>query len=191
MDTERQTSELAMRLAELLARNTAASINTKLESYKQSKEHEKTIRYLEETINVLLADKNEGIRIAKAYEHELVSQQISEEDIEYITHTIVPLLEKLIENNSEGAEREKLQSYVAIIKAVLSKETITVMQLVGFNFKKAVGEPLTILLQRLILSKSPQNDAELQKLRVENSNLTLKTSLDPEAAGRFLKLTGQ
>ena len=39
------------------------------------------------------------------------------------------------------------------IKSLLSVETLTIMQLLGFNYKRAIGEPLTLLLQKTIESK--------------------------------------
>jgi hypothetical protein len=41
-----------------------------------------------------------------------------------------------------------------IIKPLLSVETLTVLQLLGFNFKQAIGEPLTELVAGLIAAKA-------------------------------------
>jgi hypothetical protein len=39
---------------------------------------------------------------------------------------------------------------------------VTVLQLVGFNFRKAIGEPLTELIARLILAKAQEDPSATQ-----------------------------
>ncbi len=184
-------AELGVKLTESAVRNTAGAISDKISSIKAKRDDKQTIRELEDIVNNLLDDKNELVRIAQAYEQELVSQKISDEDIEYITTTLIPLTEKFIEKTEDETERAKNQENLDIIKAVLSKETITVMQLIGFNFKQAIGEPLTSLIRRLIESKMPINDAELKRLNVINSNLSIEIAKDEAATNRLMKLLGR
>ena len=40
-----------------------------------------------------------------------------------------------------------------MIKPILSKETFNILQILGFNFKKAIGEPMTEWIASLIKSK--------------------------------------
>lgn len=73
---------------------------------------------------------------------------------------------------------------VRILSPLISKETLTILQLLGFNFRKAIGEPLTILLEKLILSKLPM-DASLQaEIQLE----MLKSARDPAARKALEKL---
>lgn len=184
-------AELGVKLTESAVRNTAGAISDKISSIKAKRDDKQTIRELEDIVNNLLDDKSELVRIAQAYEQELVSQKISDEDITYITDTLVPLIEKFISGVEDEAERAKNQAYLDTIKSVISKEMITVMQLVGFNFKQAVGEPLTLLIRRLIESKMPINDAELKRLNVINSNLSIEIAKDEAATNRLMKLLGR
>jgi|JI10StandDraft_1071094.scaffolds.fasta_scaffold47506_3 DUF438 domain-containing protein len=184
-------AELGVKLTESAVRNTAGAISDKISSIKAKRDDKQTIRELEDIVNNLLDDKSELVRIAQAYEQELVSQKISDEDITYITDTLVPLIEKFVGGIEDGAERAKNQAYLDTIKSVVSKEMITVMQLVGFNFKQAVGEPLTLLIRRLIESKMPINDAELKRLNVINSNLSIEVAKDEAATNRLMKLLGR
>ena len=183
-------AELGVKLTESAVRNTAGAISDKISSIKAKRDDKQTIRELEDIVNNLLDDKSELVRIAQAYEQELVSQKISDEDIEYITTTLIPLAEKFIEKTEDETERAKNQENLDMVKAVLSKETITVMQLIGFNFKQAIGEPLTSLIRRLIESKMPINDAELKRLNVINSNLSIEIAKDEAATNRLMKLLG-
>ena len=61
------------------------------------------------------------------------------------------------------------------------------MQLIGFNYKKAIGEPLTLLVRKAIESKIPM-DAQT------NANYVLAMSelaKNPDATKRYYLLTGQ
>lgn len=184
-------AEMGVKLTESAVRNTAVIISDKISSIKAKRDDKQTIRELEEIVNSLLDDKSELVRIAQAYEQELISQKISEADIVYITDTIVPIIEKFINDIDDDIERAKNQSYFNAIKGIISKEMITVMQLIGFNFKKAIGEPLTVLLRRMIESKIPESDLELKRLNVINSNLSIEISKDKESYERFLRLIGR
>lgn len=184
-------ADLGVKLAESTVRNTAGAVIDKVSWVKAKRDDKQTIRELEDIINNLLDDKSELVRIAQAYEQELVSQKISDDDIMYITDALVPLIEKFIEKIEDEDEKAKSQGYLDIIKSVVSKEMITVMQLIGFNFKRALGEPLTILIQRMIEVKTPINDLELKRLNVINSNLSIEVSKDAEATARLIKLLGR
>ena len=67
---------------------------------------------------------------------------------------------------ASGQSSEELNNAVKILSPLVSKETLTILQLLGFNFKKAIGEPLTSLIREMILTKLPL-DTELQKLQMQ------------------------
>lgn len=76
-------------------------------------------------------------------------------------------------------------------KEVLSPQILTILQLVGFNYKKAIGEPLTDLLHGYILNQLPEKpDERLQELAVMRDIEYLKVAQDPEAAARLSQLFG-
>jgi hypothetical protein len=52
---------------------------------------------------------------------------------------------------------------VEAIKKLVSVEMLTVLQLVGFNFKAAIGEPLTQVVEGLILQLAPGQPRPRQK----------------------------
>lgn len=184
-------ADLGVKLTESAVRNTAGAVIDKISAIKAKRDDKQTIQELEDIINNLLDDKNELVRIAQAYEQELVSQKISDSDITYITDTLVPLIEKFIDKIENEDEKAKNQEYLDIVKSVVSKEMITVMQLIGFNFKQAIGEPLTTLIGKMIQSKMPIEDAELKKLNVINSNLSIEISKDEAGYHRLMKLIGR
>jgi hypothetical protein len=83
---------------------------------------------------------------ATTLREQLVAQRITTEEITYITDKLIPTVEHLAgladDDNAEAIEA---------IKKLVSVEMLTVLQLVGFNFKAAIGEPLTQLVEGLIL----------------------------------------
>lgn len=88
------------------------------------------------------SDKSELVRIAQAYDQELVAQKISSENIEYITTKFVPLLREVMESAATdgGRDMESAQQAIDLIEPILSIEAVTVLQLIGFNFRRAIGE---------------------------------------------------
>ncbi|MCK7605402.1 hypothetical protein L3V64_003310 [Geobacillus stearothermophilus] len=174
-----------------IAQNNAQIIFDKIKAARASKNKDETINRLEEIINDLIHEKNQLIQILQVYEEQLITQKMSEDDINYITDKIVPLLEQFLDS-IEGEETIKARQALEILKPLLSKETFNILQLLGFNFKRAIGEPLTQLLNAIITSKIPvtaEKQMEYQML-VEQRNIEyFKILQDEEASQRLLKLT--
>lgn len=193
MDPQLQT--LGVQLAEAVVRNTAGTVFDRVGAAKAKKKDAETIAELEEILNSLISDKAELVRIAQAYEQELVAQRISPSDIEYITSNVVPVLTKLMESVGGGPGQDgTAQEMIDIVKPILSVETVTVLQLIGFNFRKAIGEPLTELVGHLILAQSKTESAlalELQRLVVQRELAYIDLAKDPEAHARLLGMAGQ
>ncbi|QMT40772.1 hypothetical protein [Neisseria shayeganii] len=161
---EQQIIELGVRLTEALAKNSASTISTKIKAIKTKKDDKETINELEEIIQDLISDKNELMQIAQAYQQEISAQKISETELNYITESLIPKLYEFM--TASGQSNQELSNMRNILSPLVSKETLTILQLLGFNFKKAIGEPLTSLVQQIILTKLPPNP-ELQKLQLE------------------------
>lgn len=93
-----------------------------------------------------------------------MAQRLSSEDVEYIIGSVVPVLERLVD---ESGDETAVQKMMDLLQPVLSVETLTVLQLVGVNFKRAIGEPPTeVLHQRImLLAKGTQQQAPAGKRR--------------------------
>lgn len=140
MSFETSVVELTVKLAEVGIKNTAQIVYDKIRTVKSKSNDKETINALEEIINDLISDKNELVQIAKCYEQEFVAQKISEKDIEYITDKLLPLLLKI-----PGMQEEQ-----DTLEILLSQETLKILQLLGFNYKEAIGEPLTSVIANAI-----------------------------------------
>lgn len=166
MDFNPEIIKITSELATHVGKKSVESIFDKIRAVKKKGNQEEVINSLEEIINELIADKNQLIQITQIYEEQLVAQKMSEKDIEYITNSIVPLLESLLQQ-SDTDDAEKFRQSIDIFKPILSKETFNILQILGFNFKQAIGEPLTKLVEALISSKilpSSEKSVELQML---------------------------
>ena len=177
---EQQLIDLGVRLSEELLKNTASAISTKIKAIKSKKEDKETINELEEIIQELISDKNELLQISQAYQQELMAQKITDKEIEYITKELIPKLQELV----RATGGNNVDEMVRILSPLISKETLTILQLLGFNFRKAIGEPLTMLLEKLILSRMPMDPNIQAEIQLE----TIKALQNPSAAKALTKI---
>jgi hypothetical protein len=84
---------------------------------------------------------------------------------------------------------EKKDEYIGYIESLLSKELVKVMQLIGFNYREAIGIPLTKLCADAISNlKQTEGKQNLQELNLKNQTAIAKLSLDKRAYNRFVRL---
>jgi len=180
-------------LGKFLIQNTTQTIIDNKKLAKTKGNNEETIQSLEEIINTLIAEKNQLIEIAQIYDEHLVSQKISEDDIEYITDSLIPLLENILEKD-DSDEGFKNRESLEMLKPLLAKETFNILQLLGFNFKKAIGEPLTLIINKLITIQVPETteqSIELEALIAQREIEYFKILQDEKAYERLLRLKQQ
>lgn len=144
--------EMGVSLTELAIKGTATAVTNKIRAIKEEKNAEKLRNTYDEIVNELLSERDEAIRIAQAYKSELDRIVISDDDIEHLHNTVSRLLEiikafQLASAFTKGEEEiakvtAQVESYEQI-KELISVDTLKTMQLLGFNYKAAIGEPLT------------------------------------------------
>ncbi|WP_246569542.1 hypothetical protein [Enterococcus devriesei] len=186
--------DLSIRLAEVGAKNTASSISATIKALKADRDKTKTIAGMNELIYSLLDEKQELEGIAKSYEEELVAQKLTESDLEYVVNTVIPVFKEFFERLSinedeEGQKKssEAIQNLEAL-EPLLSLNTLTVLQTLGFNYKKGIGEPLTDLTRNTISGKNKENQTRLNELAYEREIEYFKLMQDEEAFERFMSL---
>lgn len=154
--------ELATQLASLTAKGTVSGIQTKIASMKNESNIENLKNDYNELIDQLISERAEAIRIARSYKDELEKVEISDDDITHLHNTIEKILdilkETIVVENDDNREVMKQISAFEQIKNLISVDTLKTMQLLGFNFKIAIGEPLTNMLKNFINSKSPASN---------------------------------
>lgn len=132
--------KLGMDLTELAVKGTVGKISSKIQAVKEEKNMEIVKNKYDEIINEILSEREEAIRIAQLYKNELDRIIISDNDIEHLHNTVDKLL-TIIKEISPDKDMTSIES----AKEIINVDTLKSMQLLGFNYKKAIGEPLTEL----------------------------------------------
>lgn len=158
---------LGTALTELAVKGTATVVSSKIRAIKEEKNVEKIRNTYDEIINELLNEREEAVRIAQSYKSELEKVVISDEDIRHLHNTVSRILEIIKESQISSAKqigeaavenvKSQVESYEQI-KELISVDTLKTMQLIGFNYKLAIGEPLTLMLKNFIMSKVTEPD---------------------------------
>ncbi len=161
MTTINIIAKMGMDLTELAVKSTATAIHGKIESVKKEKNIETVRNTYDEIVNQLLSEREESIRIAQAYKEELEKVVISDQDIEHLHNTVTKMLEIL---KLMSPQNEAINSF-EMLKELISIDTLKTMQLLGFNYKAAIGEPLTELCANAIgnLGKKERNNQNKRK----------------------------
>lgn len=153
-------TDLVVKTADVMIKNTTETIFNRIDAAKGNHDKEKTILALEEIIKDLLDDKNKLNQIIRQYEELLAIQKLSDKNIDYITKNIVPLLSQVLESdivtkdNEEKAE--EINKVINLLNPLLSVEKLTILQLLGFNFREGIGVPLTNLVKGTINKKETE-----------------------------------
>jgi hypothetical protein len=149
MDTQTTESltKLAISLSGLIVKSTASSVTTKIKAMKNENDITKLRNNYEEIINGLISEREEAVRIAQAYRSEIGKIEISDEDIEHLHNTVTRIFD-ILKTTTSDVPVDTLEPFQELINV----DTLKTMQLIGFNYKAAIGEPLTEWCANLILS---------------------------------------
>lgn len=155
MDQNTQVlADVASSLLELTVKGTVSTVNKKIRASKEEKNIEKLRATYDELINELLLEREEAVRIAQTYKSELDRVVINDDDIKHLHFTVTKIIEifnsyqttNLNSSNGNGiVKANETNKALNQIKDLISVDTLKTMQLLGFNYKSAIGEPLTQL----------------------------------------------
>lgn len=181
MDPE--ISRVVGQLAAIAIRNTATIVHDKISASKAQRNDKETIAELTDIIQDLLSDKQDLQMISESLKDELVSQKLSDEDLNFVAETVVPTIEKIMPNNNE-----KMLADIDKIKPLLSRNTLNVLQTLGFNFKRGIGEPLTDLLNGVIRGMNDKQSNDVTVAMLNRDTEYFKMIQDEEAFMRWQSL---
>ena len=171
-------------------------ITNRIKQAKVKGNKDEIITELDAILTELIEKDNDLIRQVSALQRELDMNFISEEDIHFITENLVPLLEKVIKKSSPQKSPEEIEEILDITNSLISTQTLKILQLIGFNFKEAIGKPTTELAREWILSSIKNREIELAfaEQKIELETLQVKQTImfyeminDPEAFERYEK----
>lgn len=181
--------QMTARLAELAVRNSASAVFEKIKTSKAKKSDTETIAELTDIIKELIDEKQELELISQAFERELATQKLSENDIKFVGETVLPVIKEFA-SKGEDDNQDLLQS-IDMIEPLISQNTLQVLQILGFNFKKAIGEPFTELLRKKIQSFHVESSESLIISTAERDTEFYKVLQDSEAFDRLQKVSGK
>lgn len=187
-------TSLLTQLAELTVKNSAASIAERIKTSKAAKSDQQTIGILEEIINELIDERNELQRISNALKEHIVAETISEADITYINENLLDIIEYLIasDTSENSVNRENYAKWVATLEKLLSPELLKILQLLGLNYREAIGVPLTKMIATKIDSDlSPAELAKYNTLVIQRDIELAHVALDEDASRRLMRITNQ
>lgn len=130
--------ELGSQLTTLAVKGTASVVNKKIRSLKDEKNIDNLRRNYDEIINEILTEREEAILVAQTYKAELERIVIDDKDIQHLHNTVARII-KIFSPSLDNAET------LALLQELISVDTLKTMQLLGFNYKEAIGIPLTKL----------------------------------------------
>lgn len=125
-------------LATLIGSGTVTAIKAKINGLKTEKNADKIRAEYDEIITQILQERSDAILLAQTYKAELDKIEISDEDIVHLQNTVSNVLD-IFKKLSPDTPIDFFEQ----IKELISVDTLKTMQLLGFNYKSAIGEPLT------------------------------------------------
>ena len=147
--TVKVLAEMGANLTSLAVKGTVTAVGNKIKTIKMEKDVETIKNKYDEIINELLSEREEAIRIAQIYKTELERYEISDADIMHLHNTVGRVIE-IFKRMNPTTPVEAFEQF----KELISVDTLKSMQMLGFNYKSAIGEPLTQICANAILSKS-------------------------------------
>ena len=176
--------QLIANLNEATARQSAAAISTRVSAITKQRDDKKAISELEGIIHDLVSSRDEVILIAQGLKNELVAQQLSDKDISYIVSTIIPAIRNTLQTEEGISAAEKI---IQPLEKIISEDTLRVLQILGFNYRDAIGRPLTELVKNILLAKVNEDidKTKLEFITQSNFELYLKVIQDEEASSRL------
>lgn len=154
--------DLATQLAILGAKNVAQQVATKFKSIRTKKDVNIVCNDYEEIINNLVRERGELISIANAYQSELNRYEITDKDIKHLQATLnncIEILDKMPPENQNYSNNPSVQA----LSSILSVDTLKAIQLLGFDYKKAIGDPLTDVCADFIRAKLGKKNVHSNK----------------------------
>ena len=130
---------------------TVEKVTNKITQIKSNHDLKKQVTDYEQLVNDLLDNKNKLELTARNYKERLEQVTISDSDIESLHNTVSTVI-KLVRPLSQS-ENENDEKSIDIVLDLLNSDTLKTLQLLGYNYKKAIGEPLTQITTNFLKNK--------------------------------------
>lgn len=144
-------NELKKRLFDLMDEGLVNPFKDRLILARKERDFDKLKDIYDEYILKLEKERDAALKIASDYQKEFDSLKISDDDITYLSSTINRIIELMKEFPGSGGNLP--EDVVRVILSLINIDTLRSMQLLGFNYKEAIGEPLTKVTAEFIEHK--------------------------------------
>lgn len=178
---------LSTALKGIINSGVAEQATSLISSVKEGRDNKKTINAYEDAFNKLIHENQELKSIALSYKDAYDQIYLNEKDIDYLQKTATRLINMFMPEVDEESKRkireslfaqgyteEQVNQYVKQntqenekqresfeqLVDLIQVDTLRTMQLLGFNYRKAIGEPLTELAANAITASLNKNDQE-------------------------------
>ncbi|MEE6716640.1 hypothetical protein [Schleiferilactobacillus harbinensis] len=163
--------ELGSRLTEAAITNTWSKVSDRIRKIKADKDKDSQIRAYNQLVSELVDQKADALDIARQYKEQLDKVTISDNDIESLHRTLEKVVGIVMNSNlgeADSVEKQEMRKSFDSLVEMLNSDTLRTLQLLGYNYKKAIGEPLTQVTSEFILSKLDSNPKKSQSFGDED-----------------------
>lgn len=151
--------ELNMAFAKAITEVTVDKVTNKISAIKSNRDAKKQITEYDQLINELLDNRNNLELISRNYKERLERVTISDADIESLHKTVAKIIGLLKPFSDDESSSVSLNTIIEL----LNSDTLKTLQLLGYNYKEAIGKPLTeitanFLKEKLSVKEANKND---------------------------------
>lgn len=136
MDSQ-NLSDMSILLNNIAKSGLVSATYNKINAIKKTKTIEEQKNNYDEIVNDLLTQNQELLSIAMNFKEEYERVNISDDDILHLRNTLERVVKLFYEEDSE--DEHNMRQFIDLVQV----DTLKTMQLLGFNYKKAIGELLT------------------------------------------------
>ena len=188
-------SKTVANLTEKAVVTTATVVNDRIKSAKRNEQKDATINELEELIQDLLSIKNDLLRAINIYEDEFVAQKIGKDDLANVKNSIIPAIKTFAVSIKpyikDGFDIEQLNGILDSFAPLLSYDVLNLLQTLGFNYKEAIGKPLTDKVKHIVNKEIPKGESDEVKVSFYNLQTKfIELAKDEQALQRYKDLNG-
>lgn len=159
---------LAAKLAEIQSKTPYAWVEAARDKARRAQTKEEAARAYEEIISQYAQANAEYENLARGYKEMYEQVVIRDEDIQFLHRTLSQIIDAMSAQEQVGAQgdvkdaakraqeaakkaqdAENLKAFLTLV----NKDTLKTMQLLGFNYREAIGAPLTKVCSDFILTK--------------------------------------
>lgn len=150
--TDENDKILADKLLELQSQNIGSSLDLKVREVSLERDNDLLKNKFADLINLLIKENSDLRSIAAYYKGLYDAITLNEDELIKIKSAILNIINLFNNEKDDNAKSGKNEGIEKMIDDLLNEQNLTTLQLIGFNYKKAIGEPLTEIFNSWIKS---------------------------------------